>query len=64
MAATFMPASRRTRATALEVWLFPTPVREAQTATTGSLDSIMVRVALGISKPAPRAVTLLDMCMT
>ena len=44
-------------ATAREVWLLPTPVLEAQTATTGSFDSIMVRVALGSSKPAPRAFT-------
>ena len=64
MTATRSPASRSTLTTARLVWLFPAPVRVAQTATTGRAERSMVRRAPRSWKSAPAALALLARCMT
>ncbi len=46
------------------VWLLPTPVRTAQTATTGLVDLIMVWEAPSRLKVAPQAMTSEALFMT
>ena len=63
-ATTFFPASFSTPAMARVVWLLPTPVRTAQTATMGMHALSIVASGPSSTKFAPAASTWLALCMT
>lgn len=64
MAATRKPISRKINDTRRVVWLFPAPVRTAQTETTGLTDLTCVVFAPINLKSAPAANTTEALCMT
>ena len=61
---TRFPASRRVCATRRVVWLFPEPVRTAQTATVGTSALSVVSFGPSSVKLAPAARTSLALCIT
>jgi len=64
IATTRFPRPRRMRMTRRVVWLFPAPVRTAQTETTGTRARIMLARGPISRKPAPAARTTEALCMT
>ena len=63
-ATTRRPWSRSFRQTRRVVWLFPAPVRTAQTDTTGLVERIEVSLKPSRAKSEPAAITCDALCMT
>ena len=64
MAATRLPIDLRIEVIARDVWLLPQPVRTAQTAMTGLVDSSIVLRCPMMRKSAPAVLTMAALCMT